>query len=147
VVQLVAKCGESASPDVQLTVIKTLLTITTAEHFRVHGDCLVQVSAAQFSMLAPSTLTVPLPINKPEGCSNPRPQSLPRYVSSTQVWIRALSWMLFREAPQDEVAGPMCGRAHAMLRMCELHHPSQSSAQYLFATASVHGFVRRCLPQ
>ena len=45
-VQLVAKCGESTSPDVQLTVIKTLLTITTAEHFRVHGDCLVQVSTA-----------------------------------------------------------------------------------------------------
>jgi hypothetical protein len=43
VVLLVAKCGDSTSPDVQLTVIKTLLTITTAEHFRVHGDCLVQV--------------------------------------------------------------------------------------------------------
>ena len=43
VVLLVAKCGDSTSPDVQLTVIKTLLTVTTAEHFRVHGDCLVQV--------------------------------------------------------------------------------------------------------
>ena len=43
VVQMVCLCGDSTYSDVQLTVIKTLLTVTTAEHFRVHGDCLVQV--------------------------------------------------------------------------------------------------------
>lgn len=43
VVQMVSHCGDSTNLDVQLTVIKTLLTVTTAEHFRVHGDCLVQV--------------------------------------------------------------------------------------------------------
>ena len=52
VVLLVAKCGDSTSPDVQLTVIKALLTITTAEHFRVHGDCLVQVRPPQPSAKA-----------------------------------------------------------------------------------------------
>ena len=44
VVQMVSQCGDSTNLDVQLTVIKTLLTVTTAEHFRVHGDCLVQVA-------------------------------------------------------------------------------------------------------
>jgi hypothetical protein len=41
---VVAKCGDTTSPDVQLAVVRALLTITTAEHFRAHGDCLVQVS-------------------------------------------------------------------------------------------------------
>ncbi len=45
VVSIVAKCGESSNPDVQLAVIRALLTITTAEHFRAHGDCLVQARA------------------------------------------------------------------------------------------------------
>ena len=40
---MVAKCGDTTSPDVQLAVVRALLTITTAEHFRAHGDCLVQV--------------------------------------------------------------------------------------------------------
>ena len=43
VVGVVAKCGDTTSPDVQLAVVRALLTITTAEHFRAHGDCLVQV--------------------------------------------------------------------------------------------------------
>ena len=43
---MVCQCGDNTDPDVQLTVIKTLLTVTTAEHFRVHGDCLVQVTLA-----------------------------------------------------------------------------------------------------
>lgn len=43
---MVCRCGDNTDPDVQLTVIKTLLTVTTAEHFRVHGDCLVQVLCA-----------------------------------------------------------------------------------------------------
>ncbi len=40
---MVSRCGESTSPDVQLAVVRALLTMTTAEHFRAHGDCLVQV--------------------------------------------------------------------------------------------------------
>jgi hypothetical protein len=43
VVGIVARCGETTSADVQLAVVRALLTITTAEHFRAHGDCLVQV--------------------------------------------------------------------------------------------------------
>lgn len=42
-VGVVARCGDTTSPDVQLAVVRALLTITTAEHFRAHGDCLVQV--------------------------------------------------------------------------------------------------------
>ena len=44
VASIVSKCGEASNTDVQLAVIRALLTITTAEHFRCHGDCLVQVS-------------------------------------------------------------------------------------------------------
>ncbi len=43
VIQMVSYCGDNSDVNVQLTVIKALLTATTAEHFRVHGDCLVQV--------------------------------------------------------------------------------------------------------
>lgn len=43
VVGIVSKCSETTDADVQLAVIRALLTITTAEHFRAHGDCLVQV--------------------------------------------------------------------------------------------------------
>lgn len=49
---MVCQCGDNTDPGVQLTVIKTLLTVTTAEHFRVHGDCLVQVAL----MLPPNVL-------------------------------------------------------------------------------------------
>lgn len=43
VVGIVSRCSENTDADVQLAVIRALLTITTAEHFRAHGDCLVQV--------------------------------------------------------------------------------------------------------
>ena len=43
VVALVGKCSESNGEQVQLAVIRALLTVTTAEHFVLHGDCLMQV--------------------------------------------------------------------------------------------------------
>ena len=43
VVQLVSKCGEQSGEAIQLAVLRALLTIATAEHFVVHGDCLMQV--------------------------------------------------------------------------------------------------------
>ena len=42
VVQMVCKCGENSTDAVQLAVIRALLTVATAEHFIVHGDCLMQ---------------------------------------------------------------------------------------------------------
>lgn len=42
VVAAITKCGENSSEAVQLAVIRALLTITTAEHFVVHGDSLMQ---------------------------------------------------------------------------------------------------------
>ncbi len=44
-VGVVAKCGDTTSPDVQLAVVRALLTVVTAEHFVVHGDCLMQACA------------------------------------------------------------------------------------------------------
>ena len=55
VVQMVSQCGDSTNLDVQLTVIKTLLTVTTAEHFRVHGDCLVQVCCLSKTLIGAHT--------------------------------------------------------------------------------------------
>lgn len=43
VVALIAKCSESNGEAVQLGVVRALLTVTTAEHFVLHGDCLMQV--------------------------------------------------------------------------------------------------------
>lgn len=43
VVQLVSRCGEQSGEPIQLAVLRALLTIATAEHFIVHGDCLMQV--------------------------------------------------------------------------------------------------------
>ena len=43
-VTMTAKCGESNSAPIQLAVVKALLTFVTAEHFMVHGDCLMQAS-------------------------------------------------------------------------------------------------------
>jgi hypothetical protein len=42
-VVMTARSGDSASPAVQLHVIKALLTFVTAEYFVAHGDCLMQV--------------------------------------------------------------------------------------------------------
>lgn len=42
-IQLVSKCGELGGEGIQLAVLRALLTIATAEHFIVHGDCLMQV--------------------------------------------------------------------------------------------------------
>ncbi len=49
-VALVSKCGESHSEAVQLAVIRALLTITTAEHFVVHGDSLMQAVRTVFNV-------------------------------------------------------------------------------------------------
>lgn len=43
VVMLISKCSESNGEVVQLGVVRALLTVTTAEHFVLHGDCLMQV--------------------------------------------------------------------------------------------------------
>lgn len=43
VVSLICKCSESNGESVQLGVVRALLTVTTAEHFVLHGDCLMQV--------------------------------------------------------------------------------------------------------
>ena len=40
---MVSKCGENSTEPIQLAVLRALLTITTAEHFVVHGDALMQV--------------------------------------------------------------------------------------------------------
>lgn len=50
VVALISKCGESHSEAVQLAVIRALLTITTAEHFIVHGDSLMQAVRTVFNV-------------------------------------------------------------------------------------------------
>lgn len=54
---LVSKCGESHSEAVQLAVIRALLTITTAEHFIVHGDSLLQAVRTVFNVAIGSDST------------------------------------------------------------------------------------------
>ena len=49
VVAIVARCGESSGETVQLAVLRALLTLTTADHFVLHGDCLMQVWRVQGS--------------------------------------------------------------------------------------------------
>jgi hypothetical protein len=44
VVSLIQKCSESNGESVQLGVVRALLTVTTAEHFVLHGDALISVS-------------------------------------------------------------------------------------------------------
>ena len=41
---MVAKCADGGGDPVQLAVLRALLTIATADHFLVHGDCLMQVA-------------------------------------------------------------------------------------------------------
>ena len=43
-VSLIQKCSESNGESVQLGVVRALLTVTTAEHFVLHGDALMSVS-------------------------------------------------------------------------------------------------------
>lgn len=56
VVALIAKCSESNGEAVQLGVIRALLTVTTAEHFVLHGDCLMQASVLLLLLLMPPSL-------------------------------------------------------------------------------------------
>ena len=44
---MVSKCGEGSGDAVQLAVLRALLTIATADHFLVHGDCLMQVNTPE----------------------------------------------------------------------------------------------------
>eukprot|EP00884_Botryococcus_braunii_P007659 jgi/Botrbrau1/16895/Bobra.0265s0001.1 len=50
VVALVAKCADVTDSNVQLAVLRALLTVTTAEHFIVHGDTLMQAVRTGFNM-------------------------------------------------------------------------------------------------
>uniref|UniRef100_A0A061RZZ7 Brefeldin a-inhibited guanine nucleotide-exchange protein 2 n=1 Tax=Tetraselmis sp. GSL018 TaxID=582737 RepID=A0A061RZZ7_9CHLO len=50
IVALMAKCGENPSPGVQLAVIRGLLTLATAEHFVLHGECLLQSIRTVFNL-------------------------------------------------------------------------------------------------
>ena len=43
VVSLIQKCSESNGETVQLGMVRALLTVTTAEHFVLHGDALISV--------------------------------------------------------------------------------------------------------
>ena len=43
-VSLIQKCSENNGESVQLGVVRALLTVTTAEHFVLHGDALISVS-------------------------------------------------------------------------------------------------------
>lgn len=46
---MVSRCGELGGESIQLAVLRALLTIATADHFVVHGDCLMQVRLTQYS--------------------------------------------------------------------------------------------------
>jgi hypothetical protein len=50
VIKAVIKCGELPSPSLQLSVIRALLTFTTAEHFVAHGDALMTAVRAVFNL-------------------------------------------------------------------------------------------------
>ncbi|BDA49435.1 probable Brefeldin A-inhibited guanine nucleotide-exchange protein [Coccomyxa sp. Obi] len=50
VVLLISKCSESNGEAVQLGVVRALLTVTTAEHFVLHGDCLMQAVRSVFNI-------------------------------------------------------------------------------------------------
>lgn len=50
VVGLVAKCAEAPNSVIQLAVLRALLTVTTAEHFIVHGDTLMQAVRTAFNI-------------------------------------------------------------------------------------------------
>lgn len=50
VVGMTAKAGASSTTSVQLSVVKTLLTLATAEHFLCHGDTLMQAVRTVFNI-------------------------------------------------------------------------------------------------
>ena len=50
VVIMTARAGSSTNAAVQLAVIKTLLTLGTAEHFLCHGDTLMQAVRTVFNI-------------------------------------------------------------------------------------------------
>lgn len=50
VIRIVIKCGDSSNEDLQLSVIRALLTFTTAEHFIAHGDCLLAAIRTVFNL-------------------------------------------------------------------------------------------------
>ncbi|GIL43151.1 hypothetical protein Vafri_977, partial [Volvox africanus] len=51
VIRTVIRCGETnAVEDMQLAVIRALLTFTTAEHFVAHGDCLLAAVRMVFNL-------------------------------------------------------------------------------------------------
>lgn len=50
VVGMTVKAGASTTASVQLSVVKTLLTLATAEHFMCHGDTLMQAVRTVFNI-------------------------------------------------------------------------------------------------
>ncbi|KAJ9527457.1 hypothetical protein QJQ45_025726 [Haematococcus lacustris] len=50
VIKLVIKCGEISNVSLQLSVIRALLTFTTAEHFVAHGDSLMSAVRTVFNL-------------------------------------------------------------------------------------------------
>ncbi|GFR41198.1 hypothetical protein Agub_g1868, partial [Astrephomene gubernaculifera] len=51
VIRTVVRCGEGAAAEgMQLSVIRALLTFTTAEHFVAHGDCLLAAVRMVFNL-------------------------------------------------------------------------------------------------
>ncbi|KAL4515001.1 hypothetical protein Ndes2526B_g03682 [Nannochloris sp. 'desiccata'] len=50
VVGMTVKAGASTTASVQLSVVKTLLTLATAEHFMCHGDTLMQAARTVFNI-------------------------------------------------------------------------------------------------
>ena len=47
---MIVRCAEKSSAAVQLSMVKALLTLTTAEHFLAHGDCLMASVRAVFNV-------------------------------------------------------------------------------------------------
>ncbi|KDD72004.1 hypothetical protein H632_c4013p0, partial [Helicosporidium sp. ATCC 50920] len=50
VVRACARCAESSSAQVQLAVVRSLLTLATAEHFAPHGDLLLRAVRGLFNL-------------------------------------------------------------------------------------------------
>eukprot|EP00879_Flechtneria_rotunda_P005150 GHRR01005432.1.p1 GENE.GHRR01005432.1~~GHRR01005432.1.p1 ORF type:complete len:1373 (+),score=543.66 GHRR01005432.1:373-4491(+) len=65
VIKTVIKCGETSNEALQLAVVRALLTITTAEHFTAHGECLLAAVRAVFNLALGSEN----PINKRTACN------------------------------------------------------------------------------
>lgn len=61
---MVAKCSEGGGEAVQLAVLRALLTIATADHFLVHGDCLMQVRTQSSTISPVSFIGPPLSVVK-----------------------------------------------------------------------------------